>query len=97
LLCVKVHRAEGAVVVAACDAELVGTEARESKLRLDVCEGFYRGDEIEESRLANFLSACTSANLVGERCVAEAVRAGYVDGDAVMTIGGLPHAQFYRV
>jgi hypothetical protein len=97
MLRVKVHKAEGSVVVAACDSELVGTKARQGKLRLDVCEGFYGGDEIEEAALKNFLSICSSANLVGKRCVAEAVRAGFVEAESVIEIGGLPHVQLYRV
>ena len=97
MLRVKVHKAEGSVVVAACDSELVGTKASQGRLRLDVCEGFYGGDEIEEDALGNFLRMCTSANLVGERCVAEAIRAGFVEECSVMTIGGVPHAQLYRV
>ena len=62
-----------------------------------MCEGFYGGDEVDEGSLRNFLAACTSANLVGERCVAEAVSAGFVEEDAVITIGGVPHAQLFRV
>ena len=94
---IKVHRAEGCVVVAACDSELAGTIARQGKLKLDVCESFYGTEDFEECVLANFLGMCSSANLVGKRTVAAAVDAGYVDEDCVMSIGKIPHAQYYRM
>ena len=97
MLRVKVHRAEGGIIVAACDSELVGKAFREGKLKLEACEGFYGGVEVDECDLCNFLAMCTSANLLGERCVAEAVRAGFVEECSVITIGGVPHAQLYRV
>ncbi|MFH0815993.1 MAG: DUF424 family protein [Methanobacteriota archaeon] len=94
---IKVHKAEGAVVVAACDSELCGKVVKQGKLKLDICESFYGSEDFEEGVLANFLALCGSANLVGGRAVAAAVSAGFVDGECVMVIGGVPHAQFYRV
>jgi hypothetical protein len=94
---IKVHRAEGAIVVAACDSELCGKIVRQGKLKLDVCESFYGSDELEECALANFLAMCSSANLVGKRTVAAAMDAGYVDAECVVHIGKIPHAQYYRM
>jgi len=85
------------VVVAACDSELCGKVARQGKLKLDVCESFYGSEDFEESVLINFLAMCSSANLVGKRTIAAAVEAGYVDADSVLTIGKIPHAQYYRM
>jgi hypothetical protein len=97
MLRIKVHRVEGAVVVAACDSELCGKVARQGKLRLDVCEGFYGTEEFEERVLANFLASCTAANLVGKRTIAIAVEAGYVDEECIIVIGDVPHAQVFSV
>jgi hypothetical protein len=94
---IKVHKAEGCVVVAACDSELVGKTARKGKLKLEVCESFYGSEDFEESVLSNFLAICTTANLVGKRAIAAAVEAGYVDEDCALMIGKIPHAQFFRV
>ena len=94
---IKVHKADGSIIVAACDSELCGKVARQGKLKLDVCESFYGSEDFEECVLANFLGMCRSANLVGKRTIAAAVGAGYVDKECVMSIGKIPHAQYYRM
>lgn len=97
MICIKVHKGEGLVVVAACDSELVGRKLAQGKIRLDVCEGFYGCEEFEEAGLINFLKVCSTANLVGKRTIAVAVKAGFIDKDSVMLIEGVPHAHLYRV
>ena len=94
---IKVHKAEGIVIVAASDSELVGKKFSQGKIRLDVCEGFYGCEDFEESGLVNFLNVCTTANLVGKRAVAIAIKAGFIEKDCVMKIDGVPHAHLYRV
>ncbi len=82
---------------AACDEELLGTKHAEGKFRLDVSPGFYDGQRVDAETLANFLGMATVANLVGERTVALAVEAGFVDPGQVLNVGGIPHAQFMTV
>jgi hypothetical protein len=94
---IAVHKCEGAVLVAACDSELVGKKLSEGKLRLEVCEGFYGCDEYEEGALTNYLRVCSSANLAGKRTVAAAVKAGFIDKGSVLVIDGVPHAHLYVV
>ncbi len=81
-------------LVAACDADLVGTTHHEGKFRLDVAPGFYDGLRVEESDLGAYLRSATMANLVGERTVGAAVRLGLVDPANVLRVAGVPHAQF---
>lgn len=81
-------------LVAACDEELLGTSHREDKFRLEVPESFYDGMRVEEGELSHFLRSATVANLVGPRTVAFAIGLGLVEPDHVLTIGGVPHAQF---
>jgi uncharacterized protein len=80
-------------LLAACDAELVGTRHSEGKFRLDVAAGFYDGLRVEEETLHAYLRGCTVANLVGRRTVDAAVRIGLVDPGNVLTVAGIPHAQ----
>ncbi|MEW5937157.1 MAG: DUF424 family protein [Candidatus Thermoplasmatota archaeon] len=92
MLRIKVHRAEGEVVVAACDAELIGREFQEGRMRLKVTELFYGDDEYPETALDAFLSTCTTANLCGERAVKHAVSRGYIEDDHVLSIQGVKYA-----
>lgn len=80
-------------LLAACDAELLGTTHKEGKLQIQVSPGFYDGLRVGESDLGAYLRACTLANLVGPRTVNVAIGLGLVDPQNVLTIGGVPHAQ----
>lgn len=81
-------------LVAACDEELLGAVYKEGKFRLDVARLFYDGERVAEDALLAGLRSCTVANLVGERTVAAAVKAGFVDPDNVKRVQGVPHAQY---
>ena len=80
-------------LLAACDAELVGTKHQDGKLRLDVAPSFYDGLRIDEQTLSFYLRSCTVANLVGKRAVDVAISLGLVEPEHVLVIAGIPHAQ----
>ena len=81
-------------LVAACDEDLLGTSHKEDKFRLEVPESFYDGMRVGEAELGHFLRSATIANLVGPKTVAIAIGMGLVEAEHVLTIGGVPHAQF---
>jgi hypothetical protein len=88
-----VYREEGEVLVAASDADLVGTTLEEGPVRLRVTASFYGEDRAEPEELIRNLAASTMANLVGEDVVDLAVEGGYVDPETVVEVDGVPHAQ----
>lgn len=92
----KIYRQSGEVVVAACDAELLGETFEEGELILKVTS-FYDGFACSEEELVVNLRAATSANLVGKRVIQAAVSAGFIDEECVIKIGGVPHAQLYMI
>lgn len=91
------HRVGREVVVAACDKDLVGKVLREGELRLEISPSFYEGEDGGEELLLNRLSIATVANLVGERAVRIASEHSYINGDCVLMIAGVPHAQMVRM
>lgn len=93
MFAVRNYQQGGQILLAACDADLLGTEHHEGKLRLQVTPEFYDGMRVDEAGLRSFLRACTVANLVGPRTVDVAVDLGLVAEEHVMTVGGVPHAQ----
>ncbi|MCK4443422.1 MAG: DUF424 family protein [Thermoplasmata archaeon] len=92
----KVYRQSGEVVVAACDAELLGETFEEGEMILKVTS-FYDGFACSEEELVVNLRAATSANLVGKKVIKAAVKAGFIDEGCVIKIGGVPHAQLYMI
>lgn len=89
----RIHRQGREVLVAVCDASLVGREFKEGKMRLHVVEAFYGTDTADAVEVVRQLAGCTIANLVGVDTVTLAIRHGYVDPDNVLDIEGVPHAQ----
>src|SRR5688572_1714446 len=94
MFAVKNYQQGAQRLVAACDEELLGTSHREDKFRLEVPASFYDGLRVGEEGLGHFLRSATVANLVGPRTVAVAQALGLVEPGHVLTIGGVPHAQF---
>lgn len=92
----KVYRQSGQVVVAACDAELLGETFEEGELILKVTS-FYDGFACSEEEFVVNLRIATSANLVGKKVIEAAINAGFIDKDCVIKIGGVPHAQLYII
>jgi uncharacterized protein len=95
----RVHRVRAEVVVAACDAELlgrelpVGTQGRTVK----VTAFFYGERPVSPGEFLWALKQATTANLLGRRVTELAVEAGYVAPDGLGELGGVPHAEIFAV
>jgi len=94
---VKIHHSiTGEVVVAVCDSELVGRKLRISDgTAVDVSKAFYCGVLLEQSEVPKYLKQGTIINLLGERAVEAAIKAGMAKKEAVITIDGIPHLQIF--
>lgn len=88
------HERGDELLVAACDEELLGETFREGELKIEVKRDFYDGESIEAKALGKLLDHATVANLTGEMTVQIAIDLGFVDAENVLTIDGVPHAQF---
>lgn len=97
MIYVKVYRHGRETLVAACDSDIVGKTFRSKDLKIQVSEGFYKGDKGGEEMLVNRLEMATVANLVGRETMAIAVKHGFVDPETILVIGGVPHAQLARM
>jgi len=93
----RVHRRGKDVVVAACDEDLIDRTFRCGELRLNVSSSFYGTETCDEDEFLAALRLCTSANLVGERTIEIAVRAGFIRRDGILRVGDVPHAQLYKI
>ena len=95
----RVHRVRAEVVLAACDAELlgqelpVGTHGRTVK----VTSHFYGERRVGREEFVWALQRATTANLLGARVLSWAQDAGYVDAAGCGTLGGVPHAEIFTV
>lgn len=93
---INIFATEQGVVVAACDADILGKTFREGKIKIHVSEDFYKGKISSKDELLTALASCITANLIGKTVVTHAIDAGYIDADSVIMIQGVPHAQLFR-
>jgi len=94
----KIHRSpEAGTVVAVCDRELINTTIEHDGAAIAITEAFYGNRCVTEDEVVEALRAAENANIMGERCVALAVRHGIVDADSCIRIGTVPHALVFRL
>jgi hypothetical protein len=91
-----IHEKRG-VLVAACDAGLLGETFRQGKLKLEVNTQFYGGALCTIEKAMEALVEADVANLVGETTIKAAVDKGLVDPEAVIYFGAVPHVQIVRL
>ena len=89
----KIYRVRGEVLVAVCDAELIGKTFKEGDLKIEVKESFYGDREVGEKEVIEALRMATIANITGKRAVELAIKIGVISKDNVLKIGDCWHAQ----
>jgi hypothetical protein len=85
------------VLLAICDAEILGKTLREGKIVFRVKEEFYKGAKVNLEEAVALIEQSTIVNLVGENIVKKAVEKGYVHPEAIIKIQGIPHAQIIKI
>ncbi|MBM5804727.1 MAG: DUF424 family protein [Candidatus Verstraetearchaeota archaeon] len=84
-------------MIAVCDCNVIGKKVCEGKLVLDISKDFYQGERMTVEAAIDVLRTATVANFVGKDAVRCGIEAGLVHKDAVISIGGIPHAQFVQI
>lgn len=90
----KVYNVGKEIMVAACDAELVGKVLKDKEIEFNISREFYADVLGDEEMLKRHLATATIANLVGHRAVKCGIEMGIIDKENVIKISGIPHAQF---
>jgi uncharacterized protein len=81
------------LLVAVCDADVLGERFEGDDVTLEVTEKFYGGDIADEATVVDSLARATVANIVGTRAVDLAIEKGFVDEANVLEVGDTKHAQ----
>jgi len=93
----KVHRTPDGEILAVCDRELLNTTLLHREVEVHISEAFYGNTPADEEQVRTALSNAANANLFGRRVVELAIACGAVDRGCVVLVGGVPHAQVFRV
>jgi len=83
-------------VVAICDKELLGKKFEEGKFQLDIKENFYKGKEVNEEAIIEIMEKMsaedTTFNIVGEKSINAALKAGIISIKGIRRIKEVPFA-----
>ncbi len=85
------------VLLAICDAEILGKTLCEGKIVFKVKEEFYKGAKVSIEEAVAMIENSTIVNMVGKNVVKKAVEKGYVHPEAILKIEGVPHAQILKI
>lgn len=85
------------VLLAICDAEILGKTLCEGKIVFKVKEEFYKGRKVHVDEAVLMIENSTIINMVGKNVVGKAIERGYVHLEAVLSIEGIPHAQIVKI
>ncbi|RLF10190.1 MAG: DUF424 domain-containing protein [Thermoprotei archaeon] len=94
---VKVHKQGKQVLVAICDADLLGKEIKHGDVTIRITERFYGGFLTDIEEALRLMEEATSANLIGTKIVEAAVKRGFIHREAVVEIASIPHAMMVKV
>jgi hypothetical protein len=84
------------ILLAACDAELLGKKFREGKIVFKIHKQFYEGPKMTVEEAIELMKQSTIVNMIGHNVVKKAIEKGLIHPDAVLKISGIPHAQIVR-
>jgi len=92
---IKIHKSYRDVI-AICDSKLVGKIFEEDKYQLDIKENFFKGNEISEKKLIELMQNLSREdsifNIVGEKSVNTAIKAGIISKQGIKKIANIPFA-----
>ncbi len=91
---VKRYEGDGEIIIAVCDADLLGVTLNDDNIKFYVDPAFYKGELVTIDEALKMLASATIANLIGNNIVEAAISRRLVHPDAVLVIGGIKHAQF---
>ncbi|MEK6906435.1 MAG: DUF424 family protein, partial [Nanoarchaeota archaeon] len=83
-------------IVAICDSEIIGKRFEDEKFQLDVKESFFKGEKKNEDEVIEIIldkiKEDATFNIIGEKSVNTAIKAGVISEGGVKRIGGIPFA-----
>ena len=90
----KLHRGSSCIL-AICDEGLIGKTFEEEGLFLEISEDFYKGEKKTKEEVFEMLKDgnIKNFNIVGKESISVALKAGIIEKENILRIGGVPHAQ----
>ena len=84
------------VILAICDADILGRTLKEGKIVFKITNEFYNEQKISVEQAVSMIENSTIVNLIGNSCVEKAIENGFIHPEAVLKIEGISHAQIVK-
>ena len=92
---IKIHKTYRDVV-AVCDSELIGKTFEQDKFQLEIKESFFKGEKVSKEKLLSIMQDMSKEdaifNIVGEKSIKTALKAGIISEQGIKKIQGVPFA-----
>ncbi len=92
-LIVKAHVSAQGKIVCVTDASLIGKKFEEGNRQLDFTSNFYKGEQKQKEMIERMLTSAYLVIFSGKDSVDFGKKAGIVEEDTALVIGGIPHIQ----
>jgi len=83
-------------IIAICDSELLGKKFEEEKMQLDLTGEFFNGEDLSEEQVLAIIedekTEDATFNIVGEKAIELALKAGIIKKEGIIRIQGVPIA-----
>ncbi len=90
---VKKHINDGKLILAICDAELIGKKFIQGEFILDMTSIFYKGEPKDQKEISNLIRASYIINAVGKKTIKLLIDENFMSKEDIKTISGVPHIQ----
>ncbi len=94
---INLRKWDACVLLAICDADMLGKTLRQGKIVFQIREEFYSGPLVSIEEAMCLVQQSTIVNMVGRKVVGRALEKGLVHPDAVLEVEGVPHAQIVKL
>ncbi len=96
LACKRFNTPQG-IMIAACDANLLGKKLKVGDLEIEINENFYFERYCSEEELNKLLKEAKIMNLFGENLKEITTKMNLAKEEDFKIIEGIPHIQIYRI
>jgi len=93
----KIFYSKDDIVVAICDEKLLDKKIKYGDVKINVSKYFYGGQLIDKEYAIKLMEKSTVGNLIGEEIVGIAMENGFIVKENIISINGIPHAQFVKI
>ena len=87
---VRTSKYEKNTMVNMCDAELIGTDVIDGKLKIHISENYYGKKLVDKDEALSLLKSTSIMNLVGKETISLAIDLGIGSESGIKTISDIP-------